>query len=101
MNYKCPKCESIDVVWDFACHTWPNQRDSGTIFMSCFGCDSAREYICMEDDCNWNYTHGLNPLNPRFADEQESKPNWVDDEWLNQGWQSVPEGMKHIWGSNE
>lgn len=53
--------------------------------MSCQGCDSALEYWCacwLDDDdpceCTWNYTHGLNKHNPRYAKEQELRPDWLE-----------------------
>jgi len=30
-----------------------------------------------ECECMWNYTHGLNPGNPRAAREEESRPPWL------------------------
>lgn len=96
MKCLCPKCGSDNVAWDTACHTWPNER-AGGVFYACIGCDSARKYICMEKGCDWRYTHGLNPDNPRFGNEQKSKPVWVDDAWLGQTWQDVPDGMRYYW----
>jgi hypothetical protein len=82
---RCPECGG-KVAYDLTCHTWPQQqRDGGSErFMTCMPCDSAIEYLCTEwlrDDkpgeCNWRYTHGLNPRNPRSAANDAKRPAWI------------------------
>lgn len=50
-------------------------------------CDSAIEYFCTSESCDWNFTHGLNPLNPITEKNEESRPSWIvgDLEWKNNG----------------
>jgi hypothetical protein len=48
--------------------------------MSCLPCDSAVEYVCPTDDCDWCYTHGLNKRNPRWEREQTFRPQWLPEE---------------------
>ena len=49
--------------------------------MSCWGCFSAMTYFCGSDECDWVYTHGLNPSNPRFDENKKDKPSWLPDDW--------------------
>jgi hypothetical protein len=82
----CPECGG-KVVYDLACHTWPQTRPGGGVtFMSCMPCDSAIEYYCVAqyaDDspgtCAWEYTHGLNPRNPRSAANEAKRPAWIPE----------------------
>lgn len=91
----CPWCGS-DVVVDLGCHTWPRKvtREDGSTFeqfMSCMPCDSATVWSCetfwmIEGDeelqgrtpCNWSWTDGLNPRNPRAEENDERNPHWED-----------------------
>lgn len=74
------------------------------------GCDSAIEYMCsslwyLSDSpapCDWSYTHGLNPNNPRFAAEQESRPDWLPENpemhYYEMGSSYViPDGVRSTW----
>jgi hypothetical protein len=91
----CPECSHENIQWDFACHTWPGglRTDGSEQWMSCQNCDSAIRYSCHcwlddEDDdpepfrscqCSgWDYTHGLNPRNPRWEREQAFRPAWLE-----------------------
>lgn len=67
----CPECGCTNIVWDHACHTWPQ----GGGWMSCIRCDSAMRYSC--GCCDWSFTHGLNPDNPRSAKNEASRPTWL------------------------
>jgi hypothetical protein len=48
-------------------------------------CDSAVEYFCASQyddepgECEWRYTHGLNPRNPRSADNEKRRPPWIPE----------------------
>ena len=68
----CPRCGG-QVAYDLDCHTW--QRSDG-VWMSCLGCASATYYTCLADDCRWSYIAGLNPRNPRAAENESNKPPW-------------------------
>lgn len=66
------------------CHTYRGPNDT---WWSCQGCYSAIEYFCVgtnddeiDDDCGWSYTHGLNPGNPRAAENARHCPPWLDPE---------------------
>lgn len=73
----CPQCGS-DVTYDLACHTWPQTQSDGSVrFMSCLPCDTAYLYECTNEVCDWRYTHGLNPKNPRSIAEQTKRPQWL------------------------
>lgn len=74
----CPKCGNEDIYYVFTCHTWQNHAN---VWMSCIGCDSATEYTCSMYDggCGWSYIDGYNPRNPRFAKNEENRPSWLDD----------------------
>jgi hypothetical protein len=92
---ECPECGGI-VKWDYACHTYPSDRDGKVTWMACMPCDSATRYVCqahneercdsdcMEWDehegCGWTWTWGLNPNNPRAADNETRNPRWGEDE---------------------
>ena len=68
----CPECGGR-VEYDLTCHTY----GQGDRFYACMPCDSAVEYFCASqyDDepgaCKWRYTHGLNPRNPRAAQNEK------------------------------
>ena len=47
--------------------------------MSCLPCDSAVDFYCVEDGCRWFYTHGLNPRNPRAAENETHRPRWLEE----------------------
>lgn len=74
----CPECGG-KVAYGLACHTY----GQGDKFYACLPCDSAISYFCAEwlDDkptaCRWEYTHGLNPLNPRSAANEARRPPWI------------------------
>jgi hypothetical protein len=66
----------------------------------------------MDDNsqCGWEYTHGLNPKNPRAADNERYRPQWlpVVPEYIKDypgdlagRTQIVPEGVKVLWGDND
>lgn len=89
----CPVCGG-KVAYDLTCHTYAQRRDNGTeAWMACMPCDSAISYFCtawLEDDapagaCQWEYTHGLNPGNPRSPANEASRPAWLGDHQLVQG----------------
>jgi hypothetical protein len=76
----CPDCGHDNIKVSLTCHTWPQ----GNQWMHCQGCDSALEYDCrcwLDDDtecnCMWDYTHGLNPGNPRHRNEEMKRPEWL------------------------
>jgi hypothetical protein len=73
----CPRCGSpVDSMP--TCHTWPRRRDDGTEqWMSCLPCDSATDWYCTSDECRWGWTQGLNPRNPRAADNESRRPEWA------------------------
>lgn len=91
---KCPKCGG-EVEWDFACHTYPQERDGKVTWMACMPCDSATEYRCvahnedrcysdceeygMHEGCSWRWTWGLNSNNPRAAENELRNPRWDDN----------------------
>lgn len=86
---RCPECGAA-VYYDLTCHTWPKRRDDGSEqWMSCLPCDSATEYVCTSVDCRWRYTLGLNPGNPRSAENEAGRPPWMDDADLRQTVPSV------------
>jgi hypothetical protein len=75
----CPECGG-PVVYGLTCHTYR----MGERWYSCLPCDSAVEYICANQyddigDCDWRYTHGLNPGNPRTAKNEEFRPPWLPE----------------------
>ena len=73
----CPECGGETSSWP-GCHTWPQRPDDGTEqWMSCLPCDTAVDYYCTEDDCRWTYTAGLNPGNPRAAENERHRPPWL------------------------
>ena len=76
----CPECGGR-VEYDLTCHTY----GQGDRFYACMPCDSAVEYFCASqyDDepgaCEWRYTHGLNPRNPRAAQNEKRRPPWIPE----------------------
>lgn len=85
----CPECGG-PVEFSWTCHTYPRSRDDGTQqWMSCMPCDSATRYYCValedpEDEysdfgCGWSWTRGLNPNNPRSAENDSKNPHWEDE----------------------
>lgn len=76
----CPKCPGTATVYlIFSCHTWPNSRGQ---WMSCLnGCSSAGVLYCSNEDCDWDYTWGLNPRNPQAADNEKNRPLWLVGGW--------------------
>ena len=81
---RCPDCGG-EVRWEYTCHTYPGPNN---MFWACQGCASAIEYFCWgEDECNWEYVHGLNPGNPRAESNEQSRPSWLtaDDDSLLSG----------------
>jgi hypothetical protein len=94
----CPEC-GREVVYDLTCHTYGQDGK----FYACMPCDSAVEYICtgqLEDEptgCEWRYTHGLNPKNPRAARNEENRPPWLPDGQSAEGGNWVMPGVKAIW----
>ena len=75
----CPKCDSA-VVRYMTCHTYQNGCDSdgNALWVACYGCNSAEEYSCASETCDWVYTYGLNPLNPRSAANEANRPDWLE-----------------------
>lgn len=76
-NHPCPKCNSFPVYYDFTCHTY---FSSGR-WSSCLPCSSAGYLTCNNENCDWSYTWGHNPENPRFADEEKYRPEWLVGDW--------------------
>lgn len=74
----CPECGG-EVDAYFTCHTYPGgTRDDGSVqWYVCSSCDSAYEFFCLEDDCDWHYTWGLNPKNPRSEANEQHRPDWL------------------------
>ena len=70
---ECPECWAT-VHYDFDCHTY----QQGERWVACLPCDSAIGYYCSREDCEWHYTHGLNPGNPRSANNEQRRPAWLD-----------------------
>lgn len=95
MTIKCPECGSAEVYYDLTCHTWPQTGPNGKItWMHCLPCDSAVEYMCLENNCAWRYVHGLNPDNPRSKENEEKRPSWmIDLEYSEFGGQKVVQGI--------
>lgn len=93
MTNTCPQCGTPDIAGYGDCHTWPSGPDN-TRWMSCQGCGSAFYMFCCNDDCDWSYTWGLNPKNPRADINEEERPNWVDGDFN----EKMPSGW--VWPSN-
>lgn len=71
----CPDCGG-PVYYDLDCHTWSNSQGK---WVACLPCDSAIRYECQHGDCEWGYVDGLNPRNPRSADNARRRPDWLTD----------------------
>ena len=71
----CPNCGSHSVTASLDCHTYPQ----GDKWMACLGCASAMRFGC--GDCDWWYMWGGNPRNPRFRNNEERKPSWLEGEY--------------------
>lgn len=70
----CPECGGETESWP-TCHTWTQSAPDGTErWMSCMSCDSATDWYCL--DCNWIWTQGLNPRNPRAEANAACAPPW-------------------------
>lgn len=92
----CPECGG-PVAYDLTCHTYGQDGK----FYACMPCDSAIEYICVNQyddigDCDWRYTHGLNPANPRAAKNEESRPPWLPESQSAEGGEWVMPGVKML-----
>jgi hypothetical protein len=77
----CPECGG-PVEASPTCHTWPQTFDGKTTWMVCLPCDSATAWDCDADvndgmGCGWSWTQGLNPRNPRAADNDAKRPSWA------------------------
>jgi hypothetical protein len=62
------------------------QPDGTKRWYACIGCWSALSIYCLANDgdgCGkWDgYLWGHNPRNPRFADEEQNRPEWLKGEW--------------------
>lgn len=68
----CPKCNR-KVWYELTCHTYVIDGK----WKACLPCDSALYLFCETEGCNWAYTWGLNPKNPRFAWEESRRPEWL------------------------
>lgn len=95
MDHSCPECGG-PVEADLGCHTWPRTitNSDGTKreqYMSCMPCDSATIWSCetrwMDEDelngrvtCEWTWTEGLNPGNPRAEENETRNPHWDPDD---------------------
>lgn len=81
----CPECGG-KVERIHTCHTWgwrPNEEGKMVGGMSCIGCCSAMHYYCTEryeevSPCRWEYTAGMNPNNPKAAENEKRKPAWLE-----------------------
>lgn len=71
----CPAC-GTETDWYLTCHTF---RQGGR-WCACLPCDSATEWFCTSEDCEWSYTQGLNPGNPDAEANERDRPSWVSDE---------------------
>lgn len=83
MGMVCPQCGG-PVVGSLGCHTWPQRSADGKeVWMSCISCSSAIDWGCdaetegMLNGCGWNYTEGLSRGNPRSAENDARKPDWI------------------------
>lgn len=79
----CPRCGGPVEPFP-TCHTWPQAHTEGNErWMSCLPCDSATDWLCVADpapgaaECGWSYTEGLNPRNPRAAENEMTRPAWL------------------------
>ena len=73
----CPICGG-EVRYYPTCHTYGIDGR----WMACISCDSAIEYMCINEDnllSHWSYIDGLNPRNPRAEVNAANRPKWLDD----------------------
>ncbi len=76
----CPRCQS-QVIYDYTCHTYPGSiRDGKVQWLACITCDSAHWLSCQNESCDWSYTYGLNPGNPRSEQNEGERPEWLPQE---------------------
>lgn len=73
----CPGCGSRPIWVGYGCHTY---QINGK-WVSCMNCGSAGDLYCENEECNWGYEWGLNPDNPRAADNEKNRPEWLVGEW--------------------
>ena len=80
----------LGVEWCLTCDK--EVEYTKTTWMSCMPCDSATKYYCIghsdehcsprcweyedHDGCGWDWTKGLNPGNPRSAENDLKDPHW-------------------------
>jgi len=75
MEHLCPQCggETASIP---VCVTWMGSEGR---WVGCFGCGSALEFYCADlDICDWSWTCGLNPENPRSVENDLRSPPWAD-----------------------
>lgn len=73
----CPQCGG-EVDHLLTCHTYSQRLEDGTErWMSCLPCDSATDWYCLSEDCDWDWTCGLNPRNPRAEENATHAPPWA------------------------
>jgi len=78
INHPCPKCGNSPVLVMLTCHTY---QQSGH-WVSCMPCSSAGVIFCNEEDCDWaGYYWGINPKNPRAANNENYRPEWLIGDW--------------------
>lgn len=75
--HMCPECGSFPILVSLTCHTY-RQNDG---WKACIPCDSAGDLYCPNEECNWSYTWGLNPSNPRSPGNEKYRPNWLVGSW--------------------
>jgi hypothetical protein len=76
---RCPRCGGSNIYWSLTCHTYATGDGEDERWKSCLPCDSAVHYGCADEACNWDYTHGLNPGNPRSAVNEKHRPPWLPE----------------------
>lgn len=71
----CPGCGGpVATLGD--CQTWPSTQPDGTTrWMACMGCYSALNIYCEANDGDG----GHNPRNPRYADHEKDRPEWLKE----------------------
>ncbi len=101
MSTTCPRCNG-EVVWDWACHTYPRTYPSGqVVYFACMPCDSAIRFDCWEDDCQWHYTWGLNSNNPRAAKQEADRPDWLENTRYSFNSACLPKGIRYFWDDED
>lgn len=70
---KCPKCEA-EVMSGPEC---PTYNRNGIQYRCSPVCGNAWEYWCSDDNCDWAYISGLNPMNNRYDANLRNKPSWI------------------------